>query len=222
LFEDDNSLVPLVVNESLTKATITTAVTLPPVTPALTVIGRELSTPRNITESRDVAKCRKFVKHTCKCALLEPDGSPCSILFSVEHYIESHAQGEFLTHDELDVVLMGYIESAALPTPTVTDGRHINPAKRSRVTMKYKHHGVTICRKNLLFLHGVSKDWLQNAKQHYVMNGLENCVYNNTKRAPRHAFPYSTKKYVVKFLQSYAEKMPYYFLVGFLVIKGMI
>ena len=206
LFEDDDSLVPLVVNEVLAE---TTAVVTPPhneETPSLVAIDREPSIPSNITESRDVAKCRKYVERTCKCDLVEPDGSPCSTLFPIEHYIQTRAQANFLTHDELDLVLLGQIESAVLLTPTVIDGRHSNTTERSRVTMKYKHHGMTICRKTFLFLHAVGKDRHQNLKQHYIKNGLETCVHKNTKQAPKHSFPYSTKKYMVKFLQNYAEE----------------
>ena len=81
LFEDDNSLVSLVANESLTEVMTTTTVTPLPVTPALTVIDREPVTPRNITESHGLTKRRKFVKHTCKYDLVEPDGSQCALCF---------------------------------------------------------------------------------------------------------------------------------------------
>ena len=175
-------------------------------TVAEVAIDCESLTPSDITVSHDVQKCKKFVEHTCKCNLVEPDGSPCSSQFPVEHYIETRAQASFLTHDELDLVLLGYIESAALLTTTIIDGRHINPATRNRVTMKYKHRGLTICRKTFLFLHGVGKDRLQALKQHYIGAGLETRVHGNTKRAPKHSLPYSTKKHVVKFLQNYAEE----------------
>ena len=44
-------------------------------TPSLVAIDREPYIPNNITESRDVAKCRKYVERTCKCDLVELDGS---------------------------------------------------------------------------------------------------------------------------------------------------
>ena len=98
LFEDDDSLVPLVVNQVLAE---TTAVVTPPgpphneETPSLVAIDREPSIPSNITESRDIAKCRKYVERTYKCDLVEPDGSPCSTLFPIEHYIQTRAQANF-------------------------------------------------------------------------------------------------------------------------------
>ena len=37
----------------------------------------------------------------------------------LDHYIETRTQASFLTHDELDLVLLGYIESAALLTTMI-------------------------------------------------------------------------------------------------------
>ena len=55
-------------------------------------------------------------------------------------------------------------------------------------------------------LHSVGNDKLHRVKKHYINNGLEPCVHKNTKRAPKHAAPYSAKVHVVKFLQNYAEE----------------
>ena len=138
--------------------------------------------------------------------MVEPEGTPCSSQFPVEHYIEARAQASFLTHDKLDLVLLGYIESAALLTSTIIDGRHANTAERNRVTTKYKHHGLNVCKKTFLFLHAVSKDQLQTLKLHYIGAGLKAHIHGNTKRAPKHNLPYSTKKHVAKFLENYAEE----------------
>ena len=103
--------------------------------------------------------------------------------------------------------LMGFIESSALIQDSIIDGRHSNPTKkRKRITMKYKHHGIDVCQKTFLFLHSVGKDKLHRVKKHYINNGLEPRVHKNTKRAPKHAAPYSAKVHVVKFLQNYAEE----------------
>ena len=39
------------------------------------------------------------------------NGNPCSGLFSVEQFIEFRAQSSFLTHKQLDLVLMGSVLS---------------------------------------------------------------------------------------------------------------
>ena len=43
-------------------------------------------------------------------------------------------------------MLMGFVSSAMLDSEVVKDGRHQNSAKRRRVTMGYKHHGLDVCR----------------------------------------------------------------------------
>ena len=41
-------------------------------------------------------------------------GDTCSKLFPLEHFIEMQAQYSFLTKDELDVMLLGFISSAMM------------------------------------------------------------------------------------------------------------
>ena len=83
--------------------------------------------------SPDAPVCEKFTEDTCGCT--KADGKPCSTLFSLEHYIELRAQASFLTHDELDLVLMGSIISTIM-TDDIAWCRH-KPAKRSRIKQHY-------------------------------------------------------------------------------------
>ena len=50
--------------------------------------------------------------------------------FYTYQYIELHVQCNLLTHDELDLVLMGFLSSAILDSDDVKDG--------------YMHHGVDV------------------------------------------------------------------------------
>ena len=141
--------------------------------------------------------------HACGCD--KDQGNPCSKHFPLEHYIEQRAQCSFLSKDELDLVLMGFVSSAMLDSEVVKNGRHQNPAKRRRLMMGYKHHGLDVCRKTFLFLHGIGKDRLQNIRDHYKEEGLQARIYKNTKRSPYHAMPFDTT-YVLTFLENYAEE----------------
>ena len=156
------------------------------------------------TSTPDVIVCEQFYESTCGCD--KDHGKPCSKMFTVEHFIEFRAQCSFLTKDELDLALMGFISSALLNTDVVRDGRHQNPAKRRRITMKYQHHGLEVCKKTFLFLHGIGKDRLHNVKQHYNGEGLQVRINKNTKRSPHHAMSFAAKRYVVTFLHNYAEE----------------
>ena len=157
-----------------------------------------------MTSTPDVNECKQFHQRTCGCD--KDQGNPCSKLFPLEHYIEMRAHCSFLTKDELDLALMGFISSAILDSETVKDGRHQHPAKRKRLTMTYKHHGMEVCRKTFLFLHGIGKDRLQNVKDHYKVEGLQVRINKNTKRSPHHAMPFAAKRYVLAFLNNYAEE----------------
>lgn len=142
--------------------------------------------------------------HTCGCD--KDQGNPCSKQFPLEHYIERRAQCSFLSKDELNLVLMGFVSSAMLDSEVVKNGRHQNPAKRRRLTMGYKHHGLDVCRKTFLFLHGIGKDRLQNIRDHYKEEGLQARIHKNTKRSPYHAMPFDATSYVLTFLENYAEE----------------
>ena len=77
----------------------------------------------------DAELCQKFLRDTCGCT--RNAGKACSGLFSLDHYIELQAQASFLTHDELDLTLMGSIMSTLL-SEDVAWNRH-KPTKRIRL-----------------------------------------------------------------------------------------
>ena len=156
------------------------------------------------TTSADIEVCKQFYTTSCGCS--NAQGKPCSSQFTVEHYVELRAQCGLLTHDELDLVLMGFTSSAMVDSNDIRDGRHQNPPKRKRLTMLYKHHGIDVCRKTFLFLYGIGKDRLQAVKDSYKKEGLQVRRHKNTQRSPHHAMPFAAKRNVATFLYNYAEE----------------
>ena len=150
-----------------------------------------------MTESPDIELCRQFNSNTCGCN--KANGNPCSTLFTLDYYIELRAQCSLLTHDELDLVLMGFLSSTMLDSDNVKDGRHQKPAKRRRLTISYMHHGVD----DLPF---PGKDHLQAVKDHYKVEGLQARQHKNSRHTPHHAMPFAAKRNVVIFLLNYAEE----------------
>ena len=55
-------------------------------------------------QSDELTKCSEFVRATCGCS--KANGKPCSTLFSEEHYADLRAQAAFLTHEQLDLVIL--------------------------------------------------------------------------------------------------------------------
>lgn len=149
--------------------------------------------------------CEKFVRDTCGC--LKADGKPCSSLFSMEHYFELRAQASFLTHDDLDLVLMGSIMSTIL-TDDVAWCRH-KPAKRSRIRQLYMHNGHTICKTTFMFLYGVGKKRLLAVKDSYNNNGLETRIHKNRRAFPTTTNHLKSSKILWHFYKTIAKKMQY-------------
>ena len=157
-----------------------------------------------MTVTPDIPICTHFYTNTCGCD--KAQGNPCSTLFTLDYIIELRAQCSLLSHDELDLVLMGFISSAMLDSDDIRDGRHQNSAKRRRITMSFKHHGHNVCKKTFLFLHGIGREWLKAVKKHYKEEGLQVRQHGNSKRTPHHAMPFAAIRNVVSFLCNYAEE----------------
>ena len=93
-------------------------------------------------------------------------------------------QSSFLTHDQLDLVLMGSLMS------TVNDsdkGVGQNSAKRQWITVNYMHRGYHLCRAIYSFLHGISRHRIQSIKQHILEHGLVTRTHGNIRKSPHHA-----------------------------------
>ena len=157
-----------------------------------------------MTLTPDIPVSTQFYTKTCGCD--KAQGNPCSTLFTLDYIIEMRAQCSLLSHDELDLVLMGFISSTMLDSDGIRDGRHQNSAKRRRVTMSFKHHGHNVCKKTFLFLHGIGNDRLKAVKKHYKEQGLQVRQHGNSKRTPQHAMPFAAIRNVVSFLCNYAEE----------------
>ena len=95
-----------------------------------------------LEQSTELSKCNKFVEDTCGCRWAH--GKPCSSVFTVEYYVTFRAQASFLTHDQLDLVLLGSVMSTVSDGDVVA-GRH-KPAKRQRTALTYMHKGHHLCR----------------------------------------------------------------------------
>ena len=147
--------------------------------------------------------CKKFIETTCGCK--KANGKPCSSLFPLDHYIDLRAQSSLLTHDELDLVLLGCIMCTVLIDQYIRDGRH-KPVKRRRTTITFMHHAHEVCKTTFGFLYGVGRRRIMALKESYLLNGLETRIHGNTKRLPHNQMTHRAICNVVKFLQNYAEQ----------------
>ena len=80
-----------------------------------------------MTVTPDIPVCTQFYTNTCACD--KAQGNLCSTLFTLDYIIDMRAKCSLLSHDELDLVLMGFITSALLDSDSIRDGHHQNTAK---------------------------------------------------------------------------------------------
>ena len=160
--------------------------------------------PWMIEQSAEVSKSRGFVMNTCGCT--KASGKPCSTLFTEEHYVDLRAQASFLTHEQLDLVILGSI-MATVNRDEFRPGytRH-KPAKRQKMVTTYMHHGHHLCKSTYNFLHGIGNHQAKAVKQSYLQNGLAVRTHGNTRRIPHNALSFQQISNIVTFIQNYAEQ----------------
>ena len=111
------------------------------------------------------------------------------------------SQVSLLTHQELDLLLLGSIMTT-IENHEVTSvhGRH-KPIKKQRITSHYMHQGYHVCTKTNSFLYDIGENHrLKAQKKDYVDNGVELQVHKNTKRPPSHTATYEDIVSLMTFL----------------------
>ena len=151
----------------------------------------------------ETRRCVEFLLKTCGCSKV--NGNPCSSLFTVQHYTDLRAQASLLTHEQLDLVIMGSIMSTTNVTDDNIHGHH-RPAKRQKTCIGYMHNGRQLCRKTYNFLHGVGKHRVPAIKNSYINDGLTPRVHGNSKATPHNALSFKHISNLVKFIQNYSEQ----------------
>ena len=135
--------------------------------------------------------CREFIEHTCGCQKI--NGRPSSSQFSMEYYIEQHAQASLLTRNELNLVMLGCIMSTTRGDKEVVHRRH-QPVKMQRPRAHYMHNGCVVCKVTFGFIFGVGmKHKIQAIQTHYLEEGLTPRVHKNSRSKPHNTFSFNIK-----------------------------
>ena len=178
--------------------------------PSGTSVLQPSSTPVPQPSSSDVLYhpielklCTEFIQSTCGCK--KAKGKPCSSLFPLDHCIDLRTHSSLLSHDELDLTLLGCIMCTIITDENIRDGQH-KPTKRRRTSMSFIHHSHEVCKTTFCFLYGVGRKRIMALKESYLANGLETRVHGNRKRLPHNQMTHRAITNVVKFLENYAEE----------------
>lgn len=164
-------------------------------------LGRR--TEESVNNNPDVEICKAFVNNTCGCTLAK--GSPCSSIFPLDYYVSHRLQAADLTHNELDLVIMGSLMSVVNKGNDIKDGKH-KPVKRKRTLCNFQHNGHPVCQVTYRFLLGIGKHRLKAIKAHFLSNGLSLRIHGNTGKLPHNVTTYASIRCVVQFITNLAEQ----------------
>ena len=141
---------------------------------------------------------------SCSCSL-GPGRTPCCRLLSVSYYREMRCSSLEMTKDQRDCVMKGQIMAMTSTSELTRHSTTVTPENRQRERSCYVHQRLTICRSTFLFLHAVGKSTFKALRRSCREDGLVPRVHGNARRLPSDSFTYESIKYVVSFIENYAE-----------------
>ena len=121
---------------------------------------------------------QEFIRDGCKCDL-GPSRTPCSSSITADHLRAVRCQKADLTHDELDLVVMGQVMAGCFSSQT------FRKQERSRSFTIFHHNGARICQKTFLFLHTMGYGRFKAIKASFMANGVLPRVHGNTGKSKR-------------------------------------
>ena len=153
--------------------------------------------PLDVEEEESV---KTFADRGCKCTLGH-NKSPCCHLFSVDHYLSIRSSFAELSHDELDMMVMGQIMATCFHSSDQSSSSA--ESSTSHNFQHFFHHGHRICQITFLFMHTIGIKRFKNIKASYLKHGPAARVHGNTGRKPKRHLTVDQIKDVIQFIQNY-------------------
>ena len=152
---------------------------------------------RELDEAKE-GLIQHFASESCKCDF-GPNHCPCCTSITVDHFRSVRCEMAELTHDELDLVVMGQVMAGCFRAET------FRKQERSRSFTVFHHNGKRICQKTFLFLHTIGYWRFKALKASYLENGVVPRVHGN-KGKSRSKLRLTLKEIedVVQFILNYA------------------
>ena len=164
----------------------------------VTAVMRELDDKEN-----DLVK--EFASRGCGCDF-GPKKTPCSMRFSVEHYQSLRATFSEMSHDELDLFVMGQVMAHCYQSTTLHGHHSCSPEERKVTYGHFYHHGQRVCQRTFLFLHNIGIKRFKNIKKSYLKDGPAVRVHGNTGRRAKHHLTLQQIKDIVQYILNYTGK----------------
>ena len=141
---------------------------------------------------------QQFAQDGCKCDL-GPNKSPCCTTITVDHFRSVRCQMLELTHDELDLVVMGQVMAGCFSRET---SAHRGQQRGKSYTTFY-HNGARICQKTFLFLHTMGYWRFKAIKASYLVNGVVARVHGNIGKRKKLGLSLKQIEDIVQFILNY-------------------
>lgn len=142
---------------------------------------------------------KTFIDRGCSCDL-GPHKTPCCKSFSVDHYLSLRCAFAEMTHDELDMIVMGQVMATCHLSSTAESSE---APEITRNIMRYYHQGVAVCRRTFLFIHNIGLKRFKNVKASYHRHGPAARVHGNKGRRRKGHLSLQQVKDVVQYIQTY-------------------
>jgi len=157
--------------------------------------------PMHVDESEEDAKeemlIQKFVENGCGCNL-GSSKNQCSYNITINQFRAVRSNMAELTHDELDLVIMGQVMAGTFQEST------FRSETRQRGYTTFFHQGSRICQKTFLFLHTIGYSRFKSIKSSYLYNGIEPRVHKSKGRHRKSGLSLDEVKGLVQFIMNYA------------------
>ena len=142
---------------------------------------------------------QRFTQSGCHC-VLGSNQNPCCSTITADHYRSVHCQMLELTHDELDLVVMGQVMAGCFSAETSAH----RGQERGKTYTIFDHNGTRICKKTFLFLHCMSDMRFKSIKTSYLANGVVPRVHGNMGKSRKVGLSLKEIQDIVQFIMNYA------------------
>lgn len=176
-------------------------------TGALSDVCEVTATMRELDE-KETDLVKDFVSRGCTCDF-GPRRTPCSMLFPVEHYQSMRSTFTEMSHDELDLIVMGQIMAHCYQSATLQGHHSSSPEVRKTTYGQFYHLGHRVCQQTFLFLHNIGLKRFKNIKKSYLTNGPAVRVHGNMGKRPKHHLTYQQVKDIVQYILNYTGMIKY-------------
>ena len=171
-----------VVRPSTSVRTVTPSTSAQTDTPSTHSVEVVTTSPPTSSQSQSGVPDSLPFLFNCGCKF--GNGQPCIRVLDPEAVLSMRSDTEQLTHDELDMVILGQLAAS----------------RRDSNRASYNFAGQRICRTTFLYLHNISLKRLKALNTHLAANGLTPRVHGNKKRLPHNVTSFDTVPDIVCFL----------------------